>query len=167
MSNRLSQFTVYTIRKSQDLDDIYATGGKGRLTERKKWVTALGLFEQAKDVGVRLPIIFADAGNTFDGLIYYAFITDLSTDKSTTTCSFEGLCRLDPRPPRHTLRLRNTGEPLSDSSIRPLAYVHTPDYIRAPTGRFSPQRSAKTSPAQRQVQAGAPKTKFLCAAFGL
>ena len=133
MNNRLSQFTVYTIRKSQDLDYIYVKGGKGRFTERKKWVTALGLFEQAKKGGVRLPIIFADAGNTFDGLIYYAFITDLSADESTTTCSFEGLRPIDPRRPRRSLRLRSTGEPLSNRFIRPLAYVHTPNYIRAAT----------------------------------
>src|ERR1017187_8601487 len=105
MNNRLSQFTVYTIRKSQYLDYIYVKGCKGRFTERKKWGTALGLFEQAKKGGVRLPIIFADAGNTFGGLIYYAFIAGLSADESATRCSFEGLRPIGPRRPRRSLRL--------------------------------------------------------------
>ena len=50
MNNRLSQFAVYTIRRSEDLDDIYsAKGGTGRFTERKKWAAALGLFEMSGD----------------------------------------------------------------------------------------------------------------------
>src|ERR1051325_313955 len=108
MNESLPQFAVYTIRRSQELDDIFVKGGTGQFTERKKWVAALGLFEQAKQNGLKLPIIFADAGDTRDGLLYYGFIRDLSADESTTTCSFEGLSRITAATPKHSLRLQST-----------------------------------------------------------
>jgi hypothetical protein len=131
MSEQSMQFAVYTIRRSQELDNAFAKGGGGRFTERKRWVAALGLFEEAKRNGSQLPIIFADAGDTCDGLLYYGFVRELSADDSTTTCHFEGLCRVAAGTQKHSLRLRSTGKPLSDDFIKPYAIVHTPGYIRA------------------------------------
>ena len=131
MKDQLSQFAVYTIRSASKLRDISARGGIGQFSEHKKWVAARGLFEQVTKAGARLPIIFADAGNAFDSLIYYAFISDLSMDQSTTTYSFEGLRHIDSKLPKSSLRLRSTGAPLSDDYIRPYAIVHRPDYICA------------------------------------
>ena len=136
MDTDLSPFTIYTIRRSGDLDDLATKGGTGHFTERKKWTSALGLFEQAKRTSTRLPVIFA-AGECIDGLIYWAVITELSADAQTTTYSFTELRPLDSKPPLSSLRLRSTGAPLSDSFIRPYAIVHTPDYIRAASMRFS------------------------------
>ena len=130
MSIALSRFSVYTIRSARWLKDRSAKGGKGRFTEHKKWATGFGLLQQANEKGERLPIIFADAGNTHDGLIYYGFVTDLSPGPgdNSTICCFDGLCHLRSRP-KHSLRLRSTGKLISKDFIRPLAYVHTPNYI--------------------------------------
>lgn len=130
MTTQLSPFTIYTIRRSSDLDAICASGGSGQFTERKKWTSALGLFDEAKRTGTQLPVVFA-AGECVDGLIYWAVVTELSADAQSTTYSFAELRALDANPPLSSLRLRSTGAPLSDSFIRPYAIVHTPDYIRA------------------------------------
>lgn len=126
----LSEFAVYTIRLSSDLDAVFKTGGAGQFTEHRKWTTALRLFDQAKQMRRTLPVIFA-GGECIDGLLYWAIITALKASDSSTTYSFAGLRRLDSKPPLSSLRLRVTGDPLSDNFIRPYAIVHTPAYVRA------------------------------------
>lgn len=132
MNRLVSEFSVYTVRESKKLDAISERGGSGQFTERKRWVTGLALLEQAKRHGLKMPIIFADAGDTRDGLLYYGFLRELIPDAKTktTTYSFEGLRRIAPNTPKHSLKLRSTKKPLSDAFIRPYAVVQTPDYIR-------------------------------------
>jgi hypothetical protein len=129
MKTQLSQFTIYTIRRSHDLKAICASGGSGQFTERKRWTSALDLFDESKRAGTQLPVVFA-AGECVEGLIYWAVITELSADAQGTTYRFAGLRALKAKPRLSSLRLRSTGAPLSDSFIRPYAIVHTPDYIR-------------------------------------
>jgi len=130
MKSELSPFTVYTIRRAQDLDRC-AKRGTGEFTEHKRWVGALGLLDQAKRAGTRLPIIFADAGNTTDTLMYYGFISNLDVSRNTTTYRFTELRPIGSKRQKSSLVLRSTGKALSDDFIRNLAYVHTPAYIRA------------------------------------
>jgi hypothetical protein len=94
-------------------------------------VAAHNLLKQAEKAGARFPIIFADAGDDFDGLIYYGFIKKLNLDGNCTTYSFDGLSHIDPELPKNTLKLRSTGAHLSNAYIRPYAIVHMPGFIRA------------------------------------
>jgi hypothetical protein len=80
-----------------------------------------------------LPVIFA-AAETIDGLIYWAIVTDIHIDDrgpfdASTTMTFIGMRPLPNKPPLSALRLRSTGQPLSDSYIRPYAICHTPDFL--------------------------------------
>ncbi len=52
---------IYTIKHSDDLRAALAAGGRGTYTERKKWVRAKQLLEEAKHTGKSLPVVFAPA----------------------------------------------------------------------------------------------------------
>jgi VRR-NUC domain. len=130
MNHQLSDFTIHTTRDSRELDRIYKSGGKGQFTEKRKWVEGLSLFEQAKRTGANLPIIFAAAETTTSsGLIYWAQTTDLNASENSTTVSFTDLQPITSHPPLNSLKLKSTGEPLSNDFIRSLAYVHTPSFL--------------------------------------
>ena len=99
---------------------------------------ALGLLDRARKTGQRLPIVFA-AGENIDGLIYSAFIDDLDVSPAnergngTTTIRFSELGRLPKKRPLSSLRLKISGQQLSDEFIRPYAICHTPGFF--PTSR--------------------------------
>jgi hypothetical protein len=128
--DQLPQFAVYAIRQAEKLEDAFSKGGAGRFTERKRWVRAKELFDDAKRKGLRLPIIFADAGNKHDCLLYYGFIRDLNIeDSGTTTYDFEGLCEIAKGTRKNSLKL-HTGKELSGDYIHSYAIVQAPSYIR-------------------------------------
>ena len=130
MNDKLSEFSIYTIRDSRELERIYKDTGKGQFTEKRKWVEGLNLFEQSKRTNTKLPIIFAAAETTVSsGLIYWALITDLSLSEDSTVVSFANLQPITSHLPLSSLKLKSTGALLSDNFIRPLAYVHTPNFL--------------------------------------
>jgi len=133
-STKLSPFSVYTIRSSRALADYLERGGSGEFVENKPWVGALGLLDEAKKTGQRLPIVFAHA-ERIDGVRYSAVIDDLDVSaadergKGTTAVRFSGLRRLHKKQPLRALRLKSSGNPLSDDFIRPYAICHTPNFL--------------------------------------
>jgi hypothetical protein len=137
-ASELSPFCIYTIRHSRNLASDHEQGGSGKFTERKRWTGALGLLDRARKVGQQLPIVFA-AGETIDGVIYSAFIDDLDVSQAdecrngTTTIRFSGLRPLPKKRPLSSLRLKSSGQQLSDGFIRPYAICYTPDFF--PTSR--------------------------------
>ena len=133
MNNSISPFSIYTIRHSRQLAEIFASGGTGQHTEKKRWTSAQGILDAAKRSGQRLPVIFA-AAETIDGLLYSAIVTDLHIEDrgpfdASTTITFTDMKRIAGKPPLSSLRLKSSGQPLSDSYIRPYAICHTPDYL--------------------------------------
>ena len=130
-------FSIYTIRHSRDLAADHKRGGSGEFTERKRWTSALGFLDRARKIGQRLPVIFA-AGETIDGIIYFAYIDDLYVSpldehgNGTTTIRFSELQPLRPKRPLSSLRLKSSGQPLSEDFIRPYAICHTPDFLPTP-----------------------------------
>jgi hypothetical protein len=131
MNHQLFNYAIYTIRDSKELDRIYKHGCNGQFTEKRKWKEGLSLFEQAKQSDARLPIIFAAAETTISGgLIYWALITDLNATENSTTYIFAELRPINSNPPLSSLRLKSTGKSLSDDFIKPLAYVHTPSFLK-------------------------------------
>jgi hypothetical protein len=131
MSHQLSNYAIYTIRDSRELAKIYSEGHEGQSTVEQRWVEGLGLFEQAKQAGTRLPIIFAAAETTTSsGLIYWALITDLDLSKNLTNYKFAELQPINSPRPLSSLKLKSTDKSLSDKFIRSLAYVHTPSFLK-------------------------------------
>jgi hypothetical protein len=133
MNDSLSPFCVYTIRHSRELNKIMAAGGSAQHTEKKRWTGAQGLLDAARKTGRHLPVIFAGA-ETIEGLIYWAIVSDIQIDdrgpfEASTTMTFTGMKRLPSKPPLCALRLRSSGQPLSNSYIRPYAICHTPAFL--------------------------------------
>ncbi len=135
MSNRLFPYCVYTIKHSDDLEQFRRTGGEGSFTEHRQWVTGAVLLEKAAREGADLPLVLA-AAEVIDGLIYWAAITrlelgDRELGPNVTTVHFRSLKRIRPKQSLRMLRLRSSGQPLSENFIRPYAICHTPRFLRA------------------------------------
>lgn len=130
---RLSDLCVYTIKHSDDLRATFASGGRGTYTERRRWVRAKQLLDEASRTGNRLPIVFAPAESTFDlsawGLLDEIILTE------TTSYTFSDLRMFAPQPRKSTLRKASDGKALDDWFIRPYAICVTPSYL---TDEFMP-----------------------------
>ena len=136
----LSELCVYTIKHSDDLRATLANGGRGTYTERKKWVRAKQLLEEAKRTGKRLPVIFAPAEGTFQ-LFAWALLDEVVPDE-TSSYTFSELRLFDGQHHKSTLRKASDGEPLDEQFIRPYAICQTPDYlVEQPAGSGGSQSS--------------------------
>lgn len=135
MSMKLAKYSIYTIVHRDKLDETHQNGGAGSFAEKRAWVTGAELFQEARIGGLRMPVIFADAATT-QGLIYYAFLTDVRVmgekNEDPTHYHFEGLTPIAGEPLKSTLRKRDRNQPLSDDNIRPYAIVYTPDFLILP-----------------------------------
>lgn len=129
----LTDLCIYTIKHSDDLRATLANGGRDTYRERKKWVRAKQLLDEAKRAGKRLPVIFAPAEGTFH-LFAWALLDEVLPDE-TSSYTFSELQLFDPQPHKSTLRKASDGEPLDEWFIRPYAICQTPNYlIQQPAG---------------------------------
>lgn len=78
----LTNLCVYTIKHSEDLKNALAKGGRDSFTERKNWVRAKQLLDEAKRQGKQLPVIFAPAEGT-SHLYAWAILDDVVPGEST------------------------------------------------------------------------------------
>lgn len=125
-----SRSCAYTIRKREDLDADFASGGSGEFLERTSWRAAAELLQQAKDGGRVLPIIFADA-SAGGGIIYWAKIEDILVKDGSTTVRFSQLRRFNRPQAKQKVVVLSTQEPLLDTDIRPYRICRTPKFIEA------------------------------------
>ena len=131
--HRFSKQCIYTMRKRDNLDFIYRSGGAGTFSENKIWKTGYSLFMQAKEQQEKMPILFSAADES-SGLIYYALLKSITINEERgiyrTTYSFSHLTPLTDAHPRSSLVLLRTDKPLSNSYIRPYAVCRTPDWLK-------------------------------------
>lgn len=128
----LSDLSVYTIKHSNDLRATFENGGRGTYTERRRWVRAKQLLDEANRTGNRLPIIFAPAEATFD-LFAWALLDEI-TMTETTCYTFSHLRLFAPQPRKSTLRKASDGQALDDRFIFPYAICVTPSYLQGELG---------------------------------
>ena len=85
VSDRLSEFCVYTMRHRQELDYVYAAGGRGRYVENKPWVEGRRVLTAAQATGRRVPLLLS-AADVLSGIIYLAVLDgiEIHEDKTTT-----------------------------------------------------------------------------------
>lgn len=121
---------VYTIVHSNQLDDTYNKGGKGKFTEGKQWPTAKKLLLQAQRNNMDMLVIFAPAEAT-NNLVYHAKLTSITiNEEKQTTYTFEDLTPFKkPLPQKMSLILASTGKQLHIDFIRPYALCKTPDTL--------------------------------------
>ena len=105
------------------------TRGLQVLTERKAWTTGRLLWDQAQRSSELMPAVFSTAEDE-RGLIYWATIHDIViAEDRKTTCTYSQLRAIIPPRQKSSLRLRSTGQPLSEDFIRPYAICHTPAFL--------------------------------------
>ena len=124
----ISEFCIYTMRKSDNLRYIYLGDGTGKFSEKKIWRTGHALFQQAMEENKKMPIFFS-AAEEDSGLIYFAFLESIEIGNSMTTYSFSDINKIDEPKPLSSLKLRSSQRPLSDNYIRPYAICETPDFL--------------------------------------
>lgn len=128
----LAELCIYTIRHSDELQASLAKGGTDTYSERKKWVRAKQLVEEARKSGKRLPVIFAPAEGTLH-LFAWALLDEVFPGE-TTRYTFSRLRLLEPQLRKSTLRKASDGKPLDDGFIRPYAVCITPPYLEDELG---------------------------------
>lgn len=128
--NNLAGFCIYTVRDSTELHEQVTKGAPHILTEGRAWVTGQRLWDQARQSGAVMPLVFAGAEDE-TGLIFWAVIDDIAIDERTrtTACTYSDLKPITPARPITSLRLRATGRPISADFIRPYAICHTPAFL--------------------------------------
>ena len=124
----ISEFCIYTMRKSDNLQYIYLGDRAGKFSEKKIWRTGHTLFEKAREENKKMPIFFS-AAEEDSGLIYFAFLESIEIGDSVTTYSFSELNEIDEPKPLSSLNLRSSQRPMSDNYIRPYAICETPYFL--------------------------------------
>lgn len=132
LSGNLYLSCIYTIRHSDELANVYASGGKGEFIENKPWTTGKGFLIDAHAKGRPLALVFGPAEAVI-GLIYAAVITRIEIRESgfgvQTLCQYEHLTRIEPPLPLGRLWVINTQQPLDENFIRPYALCRTPEFL--------------------------------------
>jgi 5-methylcytosine-specific restriction endonuclease McrA len=87
-------------------------------------VTGRKLLDEARALGVELPLVFAQ----YESLSFWAVATDIVVHEKTTEYRFRDLRKLSGYE-RSDLVLCETNEPLPNSFIRPYALIRTPNFL--------------------------------------
>jgi hypothetical protein len=141
---------IYTMRHSDELAG-WTEKGEGEAREGRAWRRGAEIFGDAQRAGTIVPVVFSAAeANT--GLIYVGQLEDLEIDEEEGTSYRVRLVWALPQArPLSSLLLESTGEPLSDSYIRPYAICRTPSWLPAPHEQSPAVRS--TTPSALSVAA--------------
>src|SRR5436305_7730201 len=78
---------VYTIARTDRLETAVRRSRSLRLTERKRWVTALKLLDQARLLHQELPIVFGDAADCAC-LVYWGILKDIKLNPTESGTTF-------------------------------------------------------------------------------
>jgi hypothetical protein len=122
-----SDICVYTIKHSDDLNELLLTTKAGTFREYKNWKGAKTLFDESVLSDKKLIIIFSPAESTAY-LHSWAIITDIiiSTDNKYTDYSFSGLTKFDFKYKKSDLLLSSSNKNVDPNFIRPYALCKTP-----------------------------------------
>ena len=124
MAPSLAPLCIYTIKHSDDL----VQGRSDTFREKRAWVTAKRLVDQADRDGESVAVLFAAAERT-DKLVAWAVLETVHITPEGTDYTFSNLTRFkEPLRPKTDLRKRN-GEPLSQNFIRPYAICRKPRFV--------------------------------------
>lgn len=126
-------FCIYTIKHSKDLRFAFQNRRQGKFVELTNWKSGEELLIRARENNSVLSVVFAAAELTTN-LIYWARIVNIQIKQATngfeTTYEFDMLTKIKENPAKTTLRLKSTGQHLSENYIRPDAICYTPDYLK-------------------------------------
>ena len=127
----IAESCIYTLLHTDTLNAAMSGGGSGDAVENKVWVTGENLFNQAQKNGRRMLIIFAAAEWGPPGLLYYATLTAVNSDKEKRKTSYRycDLRKIPNAPALSSLKKLSDHQPLSDNFIRPYCICRTPSFL--------------------------------------
>lgn len=118
---------IFTIRKADDLDECFESGGEGSFSEGRRWVEGQRLKAQADREGRPLLVLFADSVFV-DRVLYHAILKNIEVPLQgiKTTYAFTDLLPVG-WPLLHKTALEMTdGKKVSAMHIRPYIICRTP-----------------------------------------
>jgi hypothetical protein len=125
--------SIYVNRASETLKKFEGKKRSSSLSEGKAWVTGKKIFEEARDSGHDVALIFAQ----YRELDYWAIATAIEIQgDGSTDYSFSNL---QPIPnsahKRSDLTVKSTGKRMSNNFIRSYAIVKTPQFLLQQMGK--------------------------------
>lgn len=128
LAQQLSDYCIYTIVSGRTLAKQFARRRAATFTEKRRWVTGYVLWQQAQAEGRHFPALFGDAADC-SRLLYWAFLTKIRVDESSTTYAIDCLRRLKGRRAPQDLVLRSSRKTIAPGFIRPYAICLTPPFL--------------------------------------
>lgn len=128
MSNGLYEFCISTIADGKKLKQ-FAAKGRGEVTEARAWKTGEVLFQNASEIGARMPVIFSDAAYNTENLLFWATLLRVEIDDTRTTFCFDNVKKISGKRRRQDLVLKSSGQKIAPNCIRPYAICFTPDFL--------------------------------------
>lgn len=121
---------VYTIKHSEEIEELLSSTRQGTFREYKNWSGAKKLFESAQSNSKYFIILFAPAEATWF-LHSWAIITDIkiSEDLSYTDYSFQNLKKIKTEFDKTKLILLSNNQNIDPNFIRPYALCKTPNEL--------------------------------------
>jgi len=131
----IAQTCVYTIIHTDALAAACKAGGVATFHEGRHWATAKLVLAEAREHGLRVPVVFAAAEYTAD-LIYFGWLEGVVVGAAgahpATTFRVSGLKPFPkPHPKKTSLVVESTGKPIPASHIRPYVLCRTPEFLRS------------------------------------
>jgi hypothetical protein len=128
MKNGLYAFCVSTIVEKKTLKQFEAKGS-GQITENSPWVTGAALLQDTLKIGAEMPVIFSDAANDTETLLYWAVLRRIDIDGRQTVVSFDKFSRISGKHGRSSLTRRSPRKQIKPNYIRPYAICETPEWL--------------------------------------
>ena len=161
----LAALCVYTIKHSRDLVE----GRSSTFPEKRKWVTARRLLDQATRQHESLVVVFAEAEKT-DRIVAWA--VDIQIGDDGTDYTFSSLTLLKGRAHRKSDLKKRNGRPLSENYTRPYAICRTPSRRTQVLGRVGSMSPVEAKLALTEIlrpidegRIGAPKVPYTFGRF--
>jgi hypothetical protein len=128
MTQALSELAVYT---TIDPERVFAAERGDEpsevLHEKKRWVTALKLFQEAQRNGETFPLFLSDSRDC-ESLVFWARVRDMTVAEDGTYFTFSHLTGLRDRTTQDLVLMKEKRN-IAPQFIRPYALVETPAFL--------------------------------------
>jgi hypothetical protein len=123
----LYKFCISTIIHGEKLK-LFADQDWGEASEGNPWKTGKVLFQDACEIGARMPVILSDAAKNADELLFWGILPGIDVSDSETRFRFDNIKKIRGHR-RQELVLRSTNRKIKFPYIRPYAICLTPDFL--------------------------------------
>jgi hypothetical protein len=128
MSKTFSEFCIYTIKQSEELEQRAKNRQPATFTVRRSWATGERLWLEAVTAKKAMPVLLGDATDC-SRLLYWGFLTDVRVDSDETSFSVDQVRPMKGKHSPQELILRSIGKRIKPKFIRPYAICRTPEFL--------------------------------------